>query len=438
MQSREPFSSRLYQERRKLGLSQAQLADKLGVDPKTVSRWEQGTSFPAIHLHKELSDLFGKPPVELGLFEEHDTKDASPAHKEASQSNSEQKMSAILSENAQVDHTRLFGVDTLIADLGELLSAPNSNWIISLFGEGGLGKTALAYELVTRYAETAGFTRLAWVSAKSLHLSLDGVLLRNSSAEFRWINLIKKMADQLEIALGYNSVDWMKDFQQGMHSLPAGEKCLLVIDNLETVEDVSEAIHYLCANQVIKPHKILVTTRYALLGKASPVAEKQISGLEAPAALAFIRSLGNKDVEQATDEELQPVLNATEGNPLLIKLFVTRFLVSHLPLKYVLQELKAVNKSFGKSIVDYLYTESLTLLEQQCGEDEAHGLMNAFCPLSAGESVDYDDLLRYSGIEETEAFHNALRLACDLALIRSLKLNSKYSIHSLLWNFICT
>lgn len=64
--------------------------------------------------------------------------------------------------------------------------------------------------------------------------------------------------------------------------------------------------------------------------------------------------------------------------------------------------------------------------------------MNAFCPLSAGESVDYDDLLRYSGIEETEPFHNALRLACDLALIRSLKLNSKYSIHSLLWNFICT
>lgn len=87
-------------------------------------------------------------------------------------------------------------------------------------------------------------------------------------------------------------------------------------------------------------------------------------------------------MELATNEELQPIADATEGNPLLIKLFVTRFLTGHLPLKFVLQELKAVNKLLGKNIVEYLYSKSLSLLEQQCGEDDAHGIMNAFCPLS--------------------------------------------------------
>jgi hypothetical protein len=356
---------------------------------------------------------------------------------ETARHNIDQRIKAVLAENALVDHVQLFGVEKFINNTGDLLSVSSGSRIISLFGEGGLGKTAIAYEVVARYGLTAGFTRVAWVSAKSLHLSLDGMLLRNSSAEFRWANLVKKMADQLKITLGYNAAEWMKDFQQAIRALPPQEKCLLVIDNLETIEDVAEAIQYLCGDQIIKPHKILVTTRHALLGSAQPVVEKHVTNMERQTALEFIRAIGNKDVEQATDEELTPIVDATEGNPLLIKLCVTRFLTSHLPLRFILRELQTVHQHLGKSIIDYLYMESLSALEQECGEDAAHGIMNAFCPLSAGEAVDYDDLFKYSGIEDREAFHHTLRAACNLALIRTSKLNAKYSIHSLLWKFVC-
>lgn len=342
---------------------------------------------------------------------------------------------AVLCNHAFVDHIRLFGVEDLIHHIGNLLSTLNGNWIISLSGEGGVGKTALAYEVVSRYAAEAGFTRVAWVSAKSIHLSLDGILVRTNSAKFRWTNLIKSMADQLGIRL--DSAEWMKDFQRGIRELPQSEKCLLVIDNLETVEDVDEAIHYLGGDQIIKPHKILVTTRTALLGKVQSIVEKQVTGLELPDALAFIRSIGNKDIEEAEDNDLKPIVDATEGNPLLIKLFVRRFLTSHLPLHVILSELQTVHEQFGKNIVDYLYAESLSLLKEQCGSDIAHSIMNAFCPLSAGDTVDYDDLLKYSGLKDQESFRSALKVSCDLALIRSSKLNSKYSIHSLLWKFIC-
>lgn len=373
------------------------------------------------------------PPVLLeGAFQNQASVSFPPQ-----QASTKERIQATLRNNAVIDHVRLFGVEEFIEKIKEDFISPSGGWIISLFGEGGLGKTALAYEVVARYAASTGFTRVAWVSAKIVQLLPDGLLLK-SSAELRWTNLVKNLADQLDIETGDNSRGWINDFQKGIRTLLPSEKCLLVVDNLETVEDVAEAIHYLFGNQIIKPHKIIVTTRSSLLGKVQYLVEKQVRGLALRPALSFIRYLGNEDIEQASDDELKPIVEVTEGNPLLIKLFVTRFLTSHLPLTFVLRELQAVHERIGKNIVDYLYSESLAVLEKRCGEDNARAIMNAFCPMSAGESVDYHSLRIYSGIEKEEMFQKTLETACELSLIRALQLNSMFSIHSLLWKFICS
>lgn len=350
----------------------------------------------------------------------------------------EERIQRVLRQNAVVDHTELFGVDAFLEKIKEDIAAPQAAWIISLWGEGGLGKTAIAYEAVSRYAASAGFTRVGWVSAKTLQLLPEGVLLRAGSAELHWGNFLKKLAGQLDIRLGENSSGWITDFQRGMRSLPAGERCLLVVDNLETVDDVDEAIQYLGSSTLVNPHKVLLTTRHALRGKVQQyLVERRIKGLEFEPALQFIRSLGNGVVEEASDDELRPIIEVTEGNPLLIKLFITRLLTSHLPLAFVLAELQAVNQRLGKNIIDYLYAESLAILEQRCGKDASHWLLNAFCPLGAGESVNYEALRTFSGIEDEEVLRDTLRVACDLSLIRTSKLNALYSIHSLLWKFVC-
>jgi hypothetical protein len=290
---------------------------------------------------------------------------------------------------------------------------------------------------VTRYAASVGFTRVGWVSAKTLQLLPEGVLLRAGSAELHWGNLLKKLADQLGIRLGDNSSGWVTDFQRGIRALAPGERCLLVLDNLETVDDVDEAMRYLGSNAIVNPHKVLITTRHALRGKVRYLVERHIKGLEMEPALDFIRSLGNGVVDEASEDELRPIIDVTEGNPLLIKLFVMRLLTSHLPLAFVLTELQAVNQRLGSDIIEYLYAESLSILERRCGEDASHWMLNAFCPLGAGEGVTYEELRTFSGIEIEEVFRNTLRVACDLSLIRTSKLNSLYSIHSLLWKFVC-
>lgn len=475
MNKRVHFHEQLRLERKRRGWSQEKVAQLLDIDPKTVGRWERNETFPTLQLHSELSRIFGKSVEELGLFSEENSTSlesglplSSEQEPEVSQvphtqlpekrlfppfmrtiqhqvtvpspsqnAHIEERIQVVLRNNAIVDHTQLFGVDSFIEKVKDDLFAPQAGWVISLFGEGGLGKTALAYEIVARYAAAAGFTRVGWVSAKTLQLLPDGALLRYGSAELQWIDLIKKLANQLDIGLGDNSSGWISDFQHGIRSLPSEERCLLVVDNLETMDDVNEAIQYLGSNFIVKPHKLLVTTRQALLGKVPYLIERHVEGLELEPALSFIRSIGNSDIAQASEEELKPIVEVTEGNPLLIKLFINRFLTSHLPLALVLAELQAVNRRLGKNVIDYLYAESLAALEQQCGKDAAHWILNAFCPLGAGDSVNYEALHSYSGIEDEETFQNTLRIACDLSLIRTSKLNSLYSIHSLLWKFVC-
>src|SRR5260370_18630219 len=141
-----------------------------------------------------------------------------------------------------------------------------------------------------------------------------------------------------------------------------------MVDNLETVDDVDEAIQSLGSNALVNPHKILITTRHALLGKVQYLVERHVKGLYLEPALRFIRSLGNVAIEEASDDELRPIVEVTEGNPLLIKLFVTRLFMSHLPFPLVLAELQAVNQRLWRNIIAYLYAKSLSALEHQCGK----------------------------------------------------------------------
>lgn len=53
------FSEKLIALRRKAGLSQEQLADRLGVTRQSVSKWEGGTAFPELVKLITLSEMFG-------------------------------------------------------------------------------------------------------------------------------------------------------------------------------------------------------------------------------------------------------------------------------------------------------------------------------------------------------------------------------------------
>ena len=49
----------LYNLRKGKGMTQKEVADKLGVVPKTVSKWETGHGFPDVSIVSALADIFG-------------------------------------------------------------------------------------------------------------------------------------------------------------------------------------------------------------------------------------------------------------------------------------------------------------------------------------------------------------------------------------------
>lgn len=61
----EKFGAFVQQCRKELGLSQAQLAERLNVTAKAVSRWERGVGFPDIKLLQPLADALDISLIEL-------------------------------------------------------------------------------------------------------------------------------------------------------------------------------------------------------------------------------------------------------------------------------------------------------------------------------------------------------------------------------------
>ena len=61
----QEFGAFVQTRRKELGLSQAELADKLYVTAKAVSRWERGVGFPDIHLLEPLAEALDLTLIEL-------------------------------------------------------------------------------------------------------------------------------------------------------------------------------------------------------------------------------------------------------------------------------------------------------------------------------------------------------------------------------------
>lgn len=63
------FASGLYHARKKSGLSQENVAEKLGVSRQTISKWETGETLPDIRQSKRLAVLYHITLDELGEYD---------------------------------------------------------------------------------------------------------------------------------------------------------------------------------------------------------------------------------------------------------------------------------------------------------------------------------------------------------------------------------
>jgi tetratricopeptide (TPR) repeat protein/DNA-binding XRE family transcriptional regulator len=255
-----PRNSRLRDARLGRGWSQQALADLVGTIPNTISRWENGSTFPSPYFRQRLREVFGKTPAELGLV-------PSP------------QGSGVW--NIPVVRSPFFvGREALLALLHERLSTARTAALTqpqALYGLGGIGKTQAAAEYAFRYSED--YANVFWMRAATREtLVADFVTLAGL------LDLPEKEEpDQPRIVAAVKR--W----------LAAHEGWLLILDN---ADDLRQAQEFLPGS-----HKgyVLFTTRAQAAGAlAASVEVEQLSPQEG--VLLLLRWTKLLDMESSLDQ----------------------------------------------------------------------------------------------------------------------------------------
>ena len=139
------FAARLRLLRARLGLSQEQLARRLGVSFATVNRWETGRSRPSARARAAIAELEASASLEQEPAQGQERAGEQPA---GTQEPAEERTPRL-----PIAQSSFVGRERELAELAGLLTRSR---LITLTGPGGVGKTRLAIETARRWAARGG------------------------------------------------------------------------------------------------------------------------------------------------------------------------------------------------------------------------------------------------------------------------------------------
>lgn len=284
----------LRHERKERGWSQSDVAKYVNTNPFTVSRWENGITFPSPEHRLKLSELFQKSMAELGLIPS-----SGEVRRAITIKNTTEVTPVTLYDPAipSMRHT-LIGRENILASLKNRLIQQNSTTTFALQGMPGVGKTALAvalsFDIEVRTAFSGG---ILWAHVGSQPnifslLSRWAKLLGFSSIQRKKLTSIEKLTQALRTKIGTRSI-------------------LIVIDD---VWDVDAAF----ALQIGGPHcTYLITTRQAHValqyaGEATTLIH-ELSMEEGVTLLTHIAS-----TSKSVAHEVRALVQAVGGLPLAL------------------------------------------------------------------------------------------------------------------------
>jgi hypothetical protein len=323
-------------------------------------------------------------------------------------------------------YTTLVGVEQSYKTIFEVLSDETAQFIVSIDGLGGLGKTALADKVARVLIHTTHFDEIAWVTAKQTHLSTLGRLkVESGRPALTFPLLIDRLAEQFELNQdGRPRLEQQRLVKQFLQQ----RRCLVVIDNLETMADYDVLLPELKRWQ--RPSKFLLTSRLRLLDELD-VFSFSLQELARPAAIELMRLEAGRTnfmaLLQASEGELSQIYDVVGGNPMAIKLVVGQARFYSLP--QVLQRFSSQQQQ--EDLFQYIYLEAWESLSDA-------GKTVLLTLTEAGESgFNFEHLHAVSGLPEEEV-QQALEKLIILSLVDlgGSLMERRYRLHRLTEIFI--
>jgi hypothetical protein len=316
------------------------------------------------------------------------------------------------------------------AEIDKIMSAlrePKSKPVIFITGLGGIGKTALAREVVERCREERSFKHFFWTSFKT-ELYVGERIMQTESSEHSFDKIVR------DIALKCTSAEITKTRPDEMlaevKKLLNTEPMLIVLDNMETIRDSETLIAKI--REILGHSKLLVTGRHHV---SSEVYTVDLGGLIEEDGVTFLRTQGKERgieiVASASPSALVKIHRATGGAPLAMKLVIGQ--LNWRPMEVVLNMLQeASSQDQDYDLYSFIYRLSWRMLDMNARKVLAD--MSVFPPLKGGAVKDVESISSVEGPAFWSAMDQLVRSSLVDKIGRAGK--ERFALHPLTQNFI--
>ncbi len=297
-----PYLKRVREQQ---GWSQEYVAQAVGTDAFTVSRWERGVTLPSPHFRQKLSVLFGLSVAELGLLPAERGEQAVTEAEQHEIVPSATAVSASVIDPAilplPVHDDTLIGREGLLAHLKSLLLNEGTHTTVALNGLPGVGKTALAAALAHDPEVRAYFA--------------DGILWAGLGYEPDVLGLLSRWGTLLQCApLDVTQRSRPQAWANSIHAAIGQRRTLLVVDD---AWNIAEALAF----RVGGPQCVhLVTTRFPeIASRFAPHHAIVVRELDSTDGQKLLMHL-SPEVARAEPNDVQSLVEAVGGLPLALTL----------------------------------------------------------------------------------------------------------------------
>lgn len=244
-------------------------------------------------------------------------------------------------------HSQFIGRSQLLEQVKDALSPNRRSYIVALEGVGGVGKSALAIELVRRLYKAGNYQFIVSLSAKNRVWHTHTETRQAGFSGFT--ELVIEIAKVLDIE---TSGKTLENLRQDVLAIMEGTQGLLLIDNVEEIVD-AQVFEFL--KVIPTPVKVLLTSRVRryLSLPAESIFVPEMDREEARSLLEIELARAEYYDYINEKEEMEAIINASGCLPLAIK-WAASLAGTYSSLRQVSSQLRSENIS-KQEFLDFCY-----------------------------------------------------------------------------------